>query len=746
VTKVNAGKGELLEVICGAPNVTAGKLYPFAPVGTTLPNGMKIERRKIRGIVSNGMLCSSRELGLGDDHQGILELDVAAPPGTRFLAAMPVGDTRLVIDVGANRPDLLSHLGLARELAAVTGKQWQLPAIPGLPPESTTPRRVEEKGTTAGIDVRVESDTRTRRYMGAVVRGVKIASSPDWLVRRLAAVEVRSINNVVDATNYVLHELGQPIHAFDAKKLDRSVVVRRGSTNEKLITLDGSERSLSPDTVVIADATRAQAMAGIMGGRASEVTDGTTELFIEVASFDPKLTRAARKAVGLSTDASYRFERGVDPALGPLAMDRVIRLILAVAGGELADAPVDVAARIAGPPEITLRSQRVSQVFGLSVPIADSRRYLASAGFEVLSQSDRELKVRAPSWRTDVSAEIDLVEEVARFHGYDKVPDEIRPFRPSTTHDDALWVLADRLRAALVGHGLLEVRPMPFVHAKDEAHVRVRNPLSENEAFLRRSLLETLARIAEFNLSHRSGDVRIFEIGSVFNAGDSRLPREQVRVGIVIMGRRRPPHFTEPQPPIVDEWDVRALAEVAWGLAYPEHAVDLVPGSGPTLWELRRGDDTLGVARRLPLDAPVWASPAYGIELMLGNVQVEATAAPGTHAYKEGSERAKAGVPRYRPLPTMPPAEIDLALLVPAGTSSAAVERVIRAAAGDLLERLELFDLYTGEGIAANHRSLAWRLTFRHPERTLRDKEVEGRRAKILAALNEELNVRQRST
>ena len=746
VTKVNAGDGELLEVICGAPNVTAGKLYPFAPVGTTMPNGMKIERRKIRGIVSNGMLCSSRELGLGDDHEGILELDVTAAPGTRFLSAMPIGDTRLVIDVGANRPDLLSHLGLARELSAVTGKPWRLPAIPGLPPETPQARRIEGKGTTAGIEVRVEADTRTRRYMGAVVRGVKIGPSPDWIVHRLAAVGVRSINNVVDATNYVLHELGQPVHAFDAKKLDRFIVVRRSSKNEKLVTLDGSERSLPAGAVVIADASKAHAMAGIMGGRESEVGDGTTELFIEVASFDPKLTRAARRQVGLSTDASYRFERGVDAELGPLALDRVIRLVLALAGGELADAPVDVAAPLPTPPEITLRSQRVAQVFGLPISIADSRRYLASAGFEVQSQSDRELKVRPPSWRTDISAEIDLVEEVARFHGYDKVPDEIRPFRPSNTHDDPLWLLAHRLREMLVGHGLLEVRPMPFVHAKDESHVRVQNPLSENEAYLRRSLLETLTRIAEFNLSHRSGDVRIFEIGSVFNAGESRLPREQVRLGIVVMGRRRPPHFTEPQPPLIDEWDVRALAEIAWRMAYPERPLDFVPGTGPTLWELRRGDDTLGIARRLHLDAPVWASPAYGIELMLDNVHVEATAPPGRHAYKEGADAPKPAVSRYRPLPTMPPAEIDLALLVPAGTTAAAVEQVIRASAGELLERLELFDQYTGAGVEENHRSLAWRLTFRHAERTLRDKEIEGRRAKILAALNEELNVRQRST
>src|SRR5688572_13523637 len=300
LTKVDAG-GDPLEVVCGAPNVTQGALYPFAPVGTTMPNGMKIERRKIRGVFSNGMLCSARELGLGDDHEGILELDVTATPGTPFLDVMPVGDTRFVIDVGANRPDLLSHLGIARELAAITGKKWRLPEVPGMAPETTGPRLAKGPGSAAGIEVRVEPETHTRRYMGVVIRGVKIGPSPDWLLRRLEAVGVRSINNVVDATNYVLHELGQPVHAFDLQKLTSPVVVRLATPNEKLTTLDGVSRPLPANAVVIADARQAQAVAGVMGGRESEVTPDTRDLFIEVASFDPRLTRAARKGLGLAT-------------------------------------------------------------------------------------------------------------------------------------------------------------------------------------------------------------------------------------------------------------------------------------------------------------------------------------------------------------------------------------------------------------------------------------------------------------
>ena len=744
VTKVDAG-GELLEVICGAPNVAAGKLYPFAPVGTTMPNGMKIERRKIRGVASNGMLCSARELGLGDDHQGILELDTTAAPGTQFLSIMPIGDMRLVLDVGANRPDLLSHLGLARELSAITGKNWRLPDIPNLGTETPRPKTVAGKGATAGVEVRVDDDAKVRRYMGAVIRGVSIGPSPEWLVRRLEAVGVRSISNVVDATNYVLHELGQPIHAFDLSKLEGAVTVRRASAGETLVTLDGLSRTLPSDSVVIADSNRAHAVAGVMGGKDSEVDSETRDLFLEVASFDPRLTRAARRAIGLSTDASYRFERGVDPELGPMAMDRAVRLIVALAGGTLADAPVDIRGSIPAPPELTVRAKRIEQVLGAVVPMDRSRSYLERAGFEVISKSDRELKVRVPSWRTDVSTEIDLVEDVARFHGYDKFPDEIRPFRPTSTFDDPMWTLADRVRQAMVGLGLYEIRPMPFVHGTDETHVRVGNPLSENEAFLRQSLLETLARRAEYNLSHRTGDVRVFEIGSAFARGKSAMPREQLRLGVLVMGRRRPPHFTEPQPPAFDEWDAKALAEVAAHTAYAGQNLALVSGSGHVLWQIQIDGRTLGKVVRVELDAPVWASPAFGLELILGEMETEPAARRGSHAYLDQTRPPQSSPSRYGALPSMPPAEFDLALLVPQGTTVAAVERVIRTAAGELLEHLELFDQYTGAGVDRDHRSLAWRLTFRHPERTLRDKEIEGRRSKILSALEEELHVRQRS-
>ncbi|HEY9228029.1 MAG TPA: phenylalanine--tRNA ligase subunit beta, partial [Gemmatimonadaceae bacterium] len=288
VTKVDAGTGTLLDVVCGAPNVTAGKMYPFARSGVTLPGGLKLQKRKIRGAISDGMLCSARELALGQEQDGILVLDIDVAPGTPLLEALPLGDMRLVIDVGANRADLLSHLGIAREIAAITRKPFALPNIEGLESFSPPATTADKTADAAGINVRIAEPDLVRRFMGVVIRGVKIGPSPEWLVRRLESVGSRSINNVVDASNYVLHELGQPTHAFDLAKLGgASVVVRRAASGEKITTLDGTERTLRDHMIVIADAERPQAIAGVMGGRDSEVTESTTDIFLEVANFNP---------------------------------------------------------------------------------------------------------------------------------------------------------------------------------------------------------------------------------------------------------------------------------------------------------------------------------------------------------------------------------------------------------------------------------------------------------------------------
>ena len=748
VTRVDAGGPEPLDVVCGAPNVEVGRRYPFAPTGTTMPNGLVLERRKIRGAVSNGMLCSARELGLGGDHEGILALDTDAAPGTPFLEAYPTGDARLVVDVLPNRPDLLSHAGLAREVAGVTGLGLRLPPLQASAEGGEPAPVAAHADAVEPVAVRVDASADVPRYAGVTIHGVRVGASPPWLVERLAAVGARSINNVVDATNYVLHELGQPIHAFDARKLAAGqVVVRRAHAGERLATLDGVERTLTPQMLVIADAERAQAVAGVMGGRESEVDAGTTTLFVESAVFDARLTRATRRALGLSTDASYRFERGVDPELPVFALERVVQVIRAVAGGELVGAPIDVYPVPRAERVVLLRVSRVARLLGEAIDAETIARLLTSIAFGISEAGDPDvLAVAVPSWRTDVTREADLIEEVARLRGYDSFAAELRPNRPGRTPDSPLVAVARRVREALVGRGLLETRAMPFSAGGDAGYLRLRNPLAENEAFLRREVLDSLARRAEHNLAQMQGDLRLFEIGNVFAPGAGALPHEETRVAALVMGRRRPAHFSDDAggSTMFDVWDAKALGETVARAAFPAGAVALVPAQSDVLWTVEVDGAPVGQVRQLALDAPVWASPAFGVELTLAVLSAEPVAGRGAPDALMLPATSAAAARRVLPLASTPAAERDVSLLVPDALPAAQVEATIRREGGDLLERVELIAEFRGGGVAAGTRSLSWRLTFRHPERTLRDKEIEGRVQKLLRALEGELGVRHR--
>ena len=750
VTKVDAGSGELRDVVCGAPNVTAGALYPFAPVGSTLPGGLKLEKRKIRGAVSEGMLCSARELGLGTDHEGIMALDVDVSPGTKFLDAVPVGDVRLVVDVLPNRPDLLSHEGLAREIAAATRMPLQIPVIR----DSSASVAAVANGRSS-FAVTVEDVTGCPRYMAAVIRGVTIGPSPSWLVSRIEAVGSRSINNVVDATNYMLHGFGQPMHAFDVSRLEgNQIIVRRARASEKMRTLDGVDRTLDSEMTVIADTNKAQAIAGVIGGEGSEVTAVTTDILLEVASFEPRRVRATRRKLGVSTDASYRFERGVDAHACQRHLRYAVDLIVAVAGGRLEGEPIDVSATLETPPAIRVRHQRVTALLGEEIDNAEMEKELSAIGFSVATgNGGNDLSVTPPTWRSDVVAEVEVIEEIARLHGYDKFPSDIRPFRPSNVPDAPLHLLTTRVREACVASGLLEVRPLPFTRHNNERSLRVRNPLAEDESFLRQEILDTLARRAELNLSHMQRTIRLFEIGAVFAASDARdgaLPDERMHAGVLVLGDRRPPHFTEPRPPTYDEWDAKGLAESIGEAAFPGHAISCVPGEGDVLWNVTAADVKVGVVRRISLDAPAWAAAAFGIELDLEALSPSPgrmySGSPGISDRPLHEKTQQGGASRgYRPIPAMPSMDIDLALIVPDAVRAAQVEQLIRQSAGDLLERIALFDEFRGAGIPEGSRSLAWRLTFRHPERTLREREIQGRTEKIVKALEGELGVRQRT-
>jgi phenylalanyl-tRNA synthetase beta chain len=720
--KVSAG-GEVLGVVCGAPNVTAGKRYPFAAVGVTLPNGVTLERRKIRGEYSEGMLCSAKELGLGEDSEGILELATEAAPGTPLLEVLPVADTRFDIDVTPNRPDLLCHAGLARELGAVLGRPVRLPAIPGaaeaLPPRAV--RAAGASGETAGVRVAIEDAEGCPRYAAAVLRGVTVGPSPAWLKDRLAAVGARSINNVVDATNYVLQELNQPLHAFDLAKLaGPAVVIRRGRAGEALVTLDGVRRTVGPAMTVIADAETAQAVAGVMGGAASEVSATTTDLLLECAYFEPRRLRATRRALALSTEASYRYERGMDPEALPANLERAVALILAVAGGRLDGTPVDVCPAPIAPRTVTLRDERLAHVLGIAVPRADAERALTSLGCVVLPREGR-LTVQVPSWRPDLEREVDLIEEVARIVGYDRFPEEMRPFRPSVVPDEPAELVASVVRMALTGLGLHEAVTVPLGPRQGERSVEVLNPLSQEEAFLREALLPGLVRRVEHNWRLSERDVRLFEIGRTFAPGKGALPVEEIHVAGVVTGGRRPRHWSEPAPPDVDVFDAKALLEAAAAVAC--RGATLAPEGERLVARLPHGT-VVGWAGSLDADRPAWAAPLVGFEVLL---------------------RADATAPvAVRPRPRSPAVERDVALVLPDALPAAEVEAVLRSAAGPLLETVWVFDEYRGASLAAGQRSVAWRLVFRAGDRTLREAEVDAALTRAVTEVETRCGVRRR--
>jgi phenylalanyl-tRNA synthetase beta chain len=729
------GSGGPLEVVCGAPNVQANKIYPFAPVGAVLPGGLKLERRKIRGVESNGMLCSAKELGLGADAGGILELEVDATPGTRFLDAVPVGDDQIALDVSANRPDLLCHEGVARELAAALGATVKLPEIGGWAdgrmgaPQHHAPIRQSARAVVDGVEVRLEDPEGAPRYMIAVIRGVRVGNSPTWLATRLQAVGQRSINNVVDATNYILFEVNQPLHAFDLAKLrGPAVVVRRATASERIVTLDGVERKLTPEMTAICDAERPTIVAGVMGSVESEVGETTTDLVLECAYFQPTRIRRTRRALGLASESSYRFERGIDLLGMPDALRRAIDLIRAVAGGEVREAPIDLWPEPEQPRSVFLREARVGHLLGVPVGRAEIERLLSSVGFVTAPKGDR-LAVQVPGWRPDVTREVDLIEEVARLRGYDTLPDELRPYRPGVVPDAPSEVTLGRLRELMARAGFLEARTLPLGPSDTPDAIAVKNPLSAEETHLRSRLLPGLVRRVEHNWRAGERDIRLFEVGTVFRApkgGEGRregtLPDEQLWLGVVLTGARRPPHWSEgggAKVPDMDLWDLKRHFELAAQAAAP--GVEVVPAGDGSGW-VAKGE--AGSAGPIDADAPRWAAPLFGFE-----VRIAVTPPP---------------VARYAPVPTQPAVVRDLSLVLPGGVLAGAVEAVLKRAGGALLAGVAVLDEYRGAGLPSGTRGVTWRCTFRDPARTLTEQEVDALLGRILSALEGELDVRRR--
>lgn len=745
---VDAGTGELLSVVCGAPNARADATFPFIPVGGTLPGGMSIRKAKIRGERSFGMLCSARELGLGTDHDGLLELRTDAAPGTPFIEAYGLaGDVMLDVEVTSNRPDMLSHIGVARELVPDTAHELQLPAFPdarALP--GITWVSAEDEVEITGLRVGIDDANRCHRFTGAIVRGVQVAPSPDWLQARLRAIGARPINNVVDATNYVLFELGQPTHAYDLDRLGGGrIAARPARSGEALTTLDGVERTLSDDMLVIADGERAVNVAGIMGDERTGVHLQTSNVFIECALFEPASVRRTKKALAIQSDAGYRFERGVDPTLQRAALQRVVELILTVAGGEVEPNWADVHPRAWESEPITLRLSRVEHLLGAPFARDEVSSLLAPLGFESAQAGSGApeadaLEVRTPGWRAyDVTREVDLIEEVARRYGYERFPEDERAWRPNTVPDHPLFQLEDDLRRLLTGRGFFEAQTPAFV-PEAEGDLRLLNPLSTEEPVLRRTLLPSLIRRLERNLARGVRDVRLFELGTSFRGdADREAEREAAHLSLVFTGRRAPLHWTGAAEPF-DIWDLKGVLEAVVEFVHPtaciepgalDYATDHDPLNAQRAFTVRLAEGQVvghaGLIEAHALDVPAWAGEVFGLELTLPSHP-----APGTD-------------PGYVPLPAHPGVERDVALLVADAVPAERIAAVARAAGGALLQSVVPFDVYTGEGLPAATRSMAWRFSFRATDRTLTDAEVEAVMKAIVTELDEQLDVRPRS-
>ena len=641
--KVDPGDGELIDVVCGAPVVVEGALYPYVAPGVTLPGGFKIESRKLRGIMSHGMLCSEAELELGRDKGGIMRLPDGLELGMPLSEALGMPDVRLSLDLNPNRVDLACHVGVARELAPDGVAEIALPDSGGPRWEPVWADGVEE-ASASGVTVRIEDPDRCYRYLGAVVRGVKVGPSPAWLAGRLLSIGARPINNIVDATNYVLFELNQPIHAFDLATLHGSEIgVRAATPKETLQTLDGVQRQLGPDVTVIADRDRSVALAGIMGGQDTEVTEDTVDLFIECAAFGPEHVRRGARALMLPTDASYRFERGIDESALEQALIRCVELILASAGGDAEGGAIRVGRTPPPAPVLGLRRERVKQVLGIDPSVETLCELLEPIGFEAVDRppetgsepATADVWFRIPGWRGDVTREIDLVEEVARRHGYQNFPHSERRFRPSAVPEDSAWMRMERVRALLAGEGCLEARSSSFVPEQQggsRAEVAVLRPLSAEEGFLRIALLPVLLQRAEHNFARGRRDIRLFEIGTVFRRGTDKSDgcSEELRVGVVVSGGSRPRHWAG-EPGDFGLWDLKGLtAEIAEQLAGSRVepcgsdavASDLFSAGWLAAEQfcILKGERVVGVAGRVRpdvVDAPPWAADLWGLEFRL---------------------------------------------------------------------------------------------------------------------------------
>jgi phenylalanyl-tRNA synthetase beta chain len=724
-------------VVCGAPNLKLGDKVAFARVGAQLIDGhtgqeICLKPAKIRGVVSSGMVCSEKELGISDSHKGIMVLPADAPVGTPLIDYM--GDIIFDLEITPNRPDCLSVIGIAREVAALTGQEIRLSEVS----YETAPLAIDRQ-----ISIEIKAPDLCPRYCASLVTGVKLAASPQWMQQRLLACGMRPINNIVDITNYVMLEYGQPLHAFDYHRIRaKKIIVRRAGDGEIIVTLDGVKRVLSQDTLVIADQEQAVAIAGVMGGADTEVTDETAAILLEAANFNPASIYYTGNSLNLPSEARLRFERGVSPELTIPALKRATQLLIQLAGGEAAKGVVDAYPGKQEPEPIRLSTDDVKRLLGVEFSIDRIKVALVSLGFDC-KPADSGVWVTAPYWRSDIHLAEDLVEEVARIIGYDQIPAAMLGEPMPRQDPDPILSLKQKARRSLVGYGFQEVltysltslellnKLLPEPHPLEPAPLRLANPMTAEQEYLRPNLRANLLAALAANRRRETGGIRLFELGRVYLPQPKDLPHEPE----VVCGLLTGPRFEESWhggDEMVDFFDAKGVVEGLTSRLGVEASFE--PGEDESLHPSKQAaiaieHNILGVIGELHPKV----AEAFELSGKVYLFEINLTALlPFTLGHK-----------LFQPIPRFPAIVRDIALVVDSEVAHRQVQDIIRSF--PLVTQVALFDVYTGEQLPPGKKSLAYRITFQSPTHTLTDEEVNKVQQKILDRLTKKLGATLRS-
>jgi phenylalanyl-tRNA synthetase beta chain len=770
--RVNDGQGER-QIVCGAQNFQAGDKVPLILPGASLPpkpgekEAFTIKVGKIRGVESHGMMCSPQELGLPDQVDGLLILRADARVGQPFAEYLGRTGSDVVYDleVTPNRPDLNSAIGIAREIAALTGNPLKLPDVPVVSGPMSMAGADPNERIDRWVEVRVAEPELCPRYTARVVQSVTVGPSPDWLKHTLEELGIRSINNVVDVTNYVMMETGQPLHAFDYHLLAPgaaggrpTIVVRRAAASEKFTTLDGQDRTLASDMLLIADETKGIALAGIMGGQNTEIKETTRDVLIESAYFKPQNIRRTSKALGLRSESSYRFERGADISMADWASRRAVQLILETAGGSLVPGVVDACAHEVKSKEITLRYHRTNELLGIEVSAETQDKFLQRLGLELVEgranaspvpsensgdapeQVPPNATYRIPTWRVDLKRETDLIEEVCRLYGIDKIPSAPPRGAIGSNSHDAVHDQIGEARRILTGLGLNETQGQTLISdasakllilsAAAPSIVELANPLSSDMNVLRPSLIPGLLDALRHNLHHKTGDVAVFEIGRVFTQERGQT-KEERRVAIALTGLRQPTYWIgDNRDARFDIFDLKGLLEEfleQFGL----RGVTWTRRAESASFYLESAHVQLG--GKLPLGELGQLSPLLAKQYDLRDAVLLAELNLDILLARRNPGKT------FKPLPLFPSIRRDIAMLVPESTTHETVLSAVRQAKPQNLEGVELFDVFRGQNIPEGRKSLAYAFTYRATDKTLTDAEVNAAHAKVVEAFKAQL-------